>query len=369
MMRFIRFLLGFFLYSCVRFASLRSALGVFVACVLFMGSCTNSAHKAEDKNGTAKDTLTAEINSKELKQLNDLLKSDPNNPHVYYKRGKIYFGFKDFDAAIADAKRCLKIDSLKTDSFYILLCDASFATGKTRMAKETLERCVKNIPTSTKGYLKLAELYFFVKKYKEAINNINYALKIDQNIALGYFLKGMCYKESGDSALALSSFQTACEQDDKYYDAFVETGRLLATKKNLLCIEYFNSALKINPKSTETIYFVAKFYQDTKRIPLAIDAYNKLLSLDKKNKNALYNLGAIHYTFLKDSEKAKAYFTQAIEVDTDYADAYLARGICFEDLKKIPDAEADYKMAVQLKPNFDPAIDHLNNLLNKKGKS
>ncbi|MHB8260069.1 MAG: tetratricopeptide repeat protein [Bacteroidia bacterium] len=349
--------------------SLRSALGILAAVVLFMGSCTNADHKTENKNTVSKDTLSAEINSKELKQLNDLLKQDPNNPYAYYKRGKIYFGFKDFDAAIADAKRALKIDSLKTDSFYILLCDASFAMGKTRQTKETLERCVKNIPTSTKGYLKLAELYFFVKKYKESIMNINNALKIDQNIALAYFLKGMCYKESGDSSLALSSFQTACEQDDKYYDAFVETGRLLAAKKNLLCIEYFNSALKIKPQSIETIYFVAKFYQDTKRIPLAIDAYNKLLTLDKKDKHTLYNLGVIHYAFLKDIEKAKGYFTQAIDADADYAEAYLARGICFEDLRKIPDAEADYKMAVQLKPNFDPAIQHLNNLLDKKGKS
>jgi Tfp pilus assembly protein PilF len=69
---------------------------------------------------------------------------------------------------------------------------------------------------------------------------------------------------------------------------------------------------------------------------------------------------------LKNLEKAKDYFTQAIDVDADYAEAYLARGICFEDLKEFTDAEADYKMAVQAKPNFDPAIEHLNNLLDKK---
>ncbi len=341
-------------------------LVAFVLSIILIDGCTNSANKAENKDIVKKDTLSAELNSKELQSLNDLLKQDPNNASNYYKRGKVYFGFKDFPAAAADAKRALSIDSLKTDSFYILFCDANFAAGKTRLAKETLERCVKNIPTSTKGYLKLAELYFFVKKYKEAITNINNTLKIDQTIALGYFMKGMCYKESGDSTLALSSFQTACEQDDKYYDAFVETGRLLATKKNPLCIEYFNNALRIKPQSTETIYFVAKFYQDTKRIPQAIDAYNKLLTIDKKDKHALYNLGFIYFTFLKDIEKAKGYFTQAIDADGDYAEAYLARGICFEELKNKPDAEADYKMAVQVKPNFEPAIEKLNTLLGKK---
>src|ERR1700739_859873 len=162
-------------------------LPVCIIClILFISACKNSGNKEENKDVVKKDTLSAEVNSKELQSLNDLLKQDPNNAQNYYKRGKIYFGFKDFPAAAADAKRALNIDSLKTDSFYILFCDANFAAGKTRLAKETLERCVKNIPTSTKGYLKLAELYFFVKKYKEAITNINNALKIDPNIALGY---------------------------------------------------------------------------------------------------------------------------------------------------------------------------------------
>lgn len=346
---------------------IRKFLPFFAGLLIFTASCNNKSNETENKSA-AKDTLSTEVNSVELKKLNEALKSDPNNAHLYYKRGKVYLGFKDFDAAIEDANRALKIDSLKTDSFYILLTDASFTAGKTRQAKETLERCIKNIPNSTKAYLKLAEMFFYVRKYQESINNINNALKINPNIALGYFLKGMCYKESGDTALAVSSMQTACEQDDKYYDAYVELGNLYAAKKSLLCIEYFNNALRINPKSTEVIYFVGKFYQDTKRIPQAVDAYNKLLSIDKKNKHALYNLGAINYTFLKDLEKAKDYFTQAIDADGEYAEAYLARGICFEDLKKYADAEADYKMAVQTKPNFEPAIEHLNNLLEKKRK-
>jgi tetratricopeptide (TPR) repeat protein len=329
-------------------------------------SCTNTNKESDKKNTKTKDTLSEEVNSVELKNLNELLKSDPNNSHLYYKRGKVYLGFKDFDAAIEDANRALKIDSLTTDSFYILLTDASFIPGKTRQAKEALERCIKNIPTSTKAYLKLAEMYFYVKKYQESINNINNALKIEPTNALGYFLKGMCYKESGDTALAISSMQTACEQDDKYYDAYVELGIILAAKRSALCIEYFNNALRVRPNSTEVIYFVGKFYQDTKRIPQAIDAYNKLLSIDKKNKNTLYNLGFINYAFLKDVEKAKGYFTQAIDADAEYAEAYLARGICFEDLKNYADAEADYKMAVQNRTNYEPAIERLNNLLDKK---
>jgi len=332
------------------------SLGLFLA-------CNNNTEKKD--NTQPQDTTLAKLNSPELKRINDLLKASPNNPELYLQRGKVYLALKDFDAAVADGNRAILIDSTK-DSYYLFLTDAYFYGNHTRQAKEILERCIKNVPNSTEGYLKLAELLFYVKKYQESINHINNALRIDETIAKGYFLKGMCYKEMGDTSKAVSSFQTACEQDNEYYDAYVETGRLFALKRNPLAIQYFNNALKLNPKSTEVVYMVGKFYQDSKKFKLATEAYEKLLQMDPSHKNALYNLGAIEYVEGKDKEKAKTYFSRAIEIDPQYAEAYLARGICFEDLKDFDNAIADYKMAAQYKPNFENAIRNLNRLLDKR---
>lgn len=331
--------------------------------VAFITGCNSGDGKKKPVQD--QDTLVAKAQSPELRRMNDLLKSNPNNPELYIERGRVYMQLKDFDAAVADGERALKLDSTK-DSYYLFLTDAYFYGNRTRQAKEILERCIKNVPASTEGHLKLAELYFYVKKYKEAINHINSALKIDETIAKAYFLKGMCYKESGDTARAISSLQTACEQDKEYYDAFVETGRLFALKKNPLAIQYFNNALRINPKSTEVVYLVGKFYQDTKKFKQAVDTYQKLLQMDPNHKHALYNLGAIEYVAGKDREKAMSYFTKAINIDPQYAEAYLARGICYEDLKDSDNAIADYKMAVQYKPNYDDAVNNLNRLLDKK---
>ncbi len=334
-----------------------------VLSTLLLIACNNGTEKKE--NIAEPDSLLTKANAPELKRLNDLLKASPNSPDLYLQRGKAYLDLKDFEAAVADGERAIKLDSAK-DVYYLFLTDAYFFANRTRQAKEILERCIKNVPASTEGYLKLAELFFYVKKYQESITNINKALKIDETIAKGYFLKGMCYKESGDTALAISSFQTACEQDNEYYDSYVEVGRLLSIKRNPLCVQYFNNALKINPKSTEVVYMISKFYQDAKKYKPAIDAYTKLLQMDPSNKNALYNLGAIEFVFGKDKEKAKKYFSDAITSDPQYAEAYLARGICYEDLKDFDNAIADYKMAVQYKPNFEPAIHNLNKLLDKK---
>ncbi|MGZ3865812.1 MAG: tetratricopeptide repeat protein [Bacteroidia bacterium] len=339
-------------------------ISFIIITALLLSSCKGGAKKETD-SAIVNDSLIAKYNSPELKRVNDLLKASPSNQDLYLQRGKIYMNLKDFDAAIGDGLRALKLDSTK-DVSYLFLTDAYFYSNKTRQSKEILERCVKNIPTSTEGFLKLAELFFYVKKYQESINAVNSALKIDENIAKGYFLKGMCYKESGDSATALSSFQTACEQDNKYYDANVEAGMLLAAKKNFLAVEYFNNALKIDPKSTEVMYLIAKFYQDLGKIKEAMDAYNKLLTVDPKDKNALYNLGAIEFAKGKDAEKAKEYFTKALDSDPQFAEAYFARAACFEDLKSNDEAIADYKLALQYKPNYEPAVKNLNRLLEKR---
>ncbi len=330
---------------------------------LLVVSCNTGTDKKE--NAQTQDTTIAKLNSPDLKRVNDLLKVNPNDPNLYLQRGKVYLDLKDFEAAIADGNRALGLDSSK-DTYYLFLTDAYFYSGKTRQAKEILERCVQKVPASVDGFLKLGELFFYVKKYQESINNINSALKLDETNAKGYFLKGLCYKESGDTAKAISSLQTACEQDNEYYDAYVEVGRLFALKGNPLSIQYFNNALKINPKSTEVVYLVGKFYQDGKKYKQAVEAYEKLLQMDPHYKFAHYNLGAIELITTKDHKKCIGYFSKAIEDDAQYAEAYFARGICYEELKDYDNAVADYKMAVQYRPNYEEAIKRLNRLLEKK---
>jgi len=90
---------------------------------------------------------------------------------------------------------------------------------------------VKKFPENTDGLLKLGELYFFVKQYENAFAKINQALKINENLAKAYYLKGNIYKEIGDTAKAISSLETAIEQDNKNYGAFLDLGLIYAAKK------------------------------------------------------------------------------------------------------------------------------------------
>lgn len=330
----------------------------FLVITIAFVSCTTK-ETPEEVVVKKNDSLLAKINSPELKAINELLVNDANNDSLYNARARIYISFKQFDEAMGDVSRALKLDSTKA-KYCVTLADIYFATNKTRLAKETLEATVKKFPTNTEALLKLAELYYLVRQYENAITNINKALKIDENLANAYFLKGTVFKEMGDTSKAISSMQTAIEQDNKSFDAFLEIGILYASRKNPLAFEYYENALRLKPENENVLYAKAKLLQDLNKIDESVLLYNEILSKNKNNPDVLFNLGAINFGKKKDPNAAIDYFSKAIAVDPKYTEAYFARGACFEALKDIDNAKADYNMCLQITPNYEPAIAALN---------
>lgn len=334
------------------------ALLLFVSIVLF--SCKPEEGKFIE-NSQRTDSLLKIINSPELAALNKKILDNPGDASLYNERAKIYLQFKQFDEAINDSKRSLRMDTTNVN-YYLTEADIFFAANETRNAKDVLENVVKKFPENTDGLLKLGELYYLVKQYENAFVKINQALKVNENLAKAYYLKGSIYKEIGDTAKAVSSLETAIEQDNKHYGAFLDLGLIYAAKKNPLAFEYYDNAININPLSSEAIYAKAKLFQDINQIKDAVLLYNRILKNDSLHVFSIYNLGAIEFGINKDPQKAIDYFTKAINVNPKYAEAYFARGACYQELNDKNNALADYSMCLQLKPNYEPAVEGLNSL-------
>ena len=203
-------------------------------------------------------------------------------------------------------------------------------------------------------------MYFLVRQYENAITHINKALKVDENIAQAYYLKGSVFKEMGDTSKAISSMQTAIEQDTKFFDAFLDIGILYASRKNPLALEYYSNALRLRPNDDNVLYAKAKLLQDLNKIDESVALYQEILKVNKNNANALYNLGAINLDKKKNPNVAIDYFSKAIAADPKYTEAYFARGVCFEQIKELENAKADYNMCLKITPNYEPALEALN---------
>lgn len=339
------------------------SIAALIVSLVFFVSCKNTTIDKEELEASnlKADSISIKLNAPELKAVNKELLEDPNNADLYNKRALIYLNIKQFNEAVNDAKRAIKLDTTKSN-YYLTLVDIYFGQNNTRLAKELLEITEKKFPENTEALLKLSELFFLVQKYQKGIDYANKALKLDENLAKAYFIKGSIYRESGDTSKALSSLQTVIEQDNKYVEAFYDIGVMYAARKNPIALEYYNNALKINPANAEVQYARAKLLQDLGKIDEAIVEYQAILLKNPSCENCCYNMGAIYLDLKKDPKKALEQFTKAIEINPNYIEAYFARGYTYSKLKEKESAKADYNMCLKIQPNYDPAVRGLNEL-------
>ncbi len=333
---------------------------LFYTIIFIIGCQTNSSDKEDlDKENKKADSISIKLNSSELKEINKQLLENPNQPELYNKRALVYLNIKYINEAINDAKRAIKLDSTQS-IFYLTLVDVYFSQNNTRLAKELLEIIEKKFPENTECLLKLSELYFLVQKYQKGLDYINKALRIDENLAKAYFLKGSIYRESGDTSKAISSLETAIEQDNKFEDAFYDLGLIYASRKNLIAFDYYNNVIKLNPYNQNVKYARAKLLQDLGEIDEAILEYKNCLKTNINCQNCYYNLGAIYLELKKDNKKAIEFLTKAIELNPSYLEAYFARGYAYSLLKQKESAKADYNMCLKIQPNYELAVQALN---------
>lgn len=336
----------------------------FLLTLFTLYSCGQHSALSE-KEIQQQDSLQKVLKNPLLDSVNKQLLKNPNNDSLYRARATIYLNAHQTDIAINDCKRAIKIDSQNVKN-HLLLADIYFASNKTKLSKDKLEEITKKFPDNTEAYLKLAELYYLVKQYEKSIEYVNKALKIDETLAKGYYIKGNVYKESGDTNKAISSLQTAIEQDPQMIDAFIDLGVIYAAKNNTLALQYYNNALKIAPTNSIALYDKAFFFQQQNLIDSAIAIYQHILKLYPNSPQVLYNLGAITYAHKKDKIKAIEYFTKAIEQYPEYAEAYYARGIIKKEMNKLKEARNDFEQCLKYKSNFEPAIQELNDIDKKQ---
>ncbi len=322
---------------------------VLLLLIFFNISCKNKG--SEETATLPQDTTEA---GKAISTITEKIKAEPENGDLWYQRAKIYFDNRKPEESLADIRQALALDSTKAE-YYLLVADLNFMANKTLLSKEALEKCLSLDPENKDANMKLAEIYFYVKQYEKSIGYLDAVLKKEVHNAKAYFMKGMNFKEMGDTTKAVSSFQTCVEQDQNYYAAYIQLGIIMQVKNNPLAVQYYDAAIRINPKSEEAFYGRGLYFQDHNELDKAIQDYTTLSQINPRNKQAYFNLGYIHYTYLKVYDQGVKHYNQAISCDPGYAEAYFNRGLCYEAMGDVAAAKSDYEKAMQLRPGYELA--------------
>jgi len=322
----------------------------------FFYACNNA--KVENK-----EVLTKQLDAtpENLKILNEKIKINPNDAELFNQRAGIFLQLNNTDAAFRDINSALMMDSTSAN-FLSTLSDVYMAAGMAQNALAALDKALSFEPENINALLKKAELHLYFEQYGKTLELTEKAIRVDNVNPKAYFIRGMTFKLKGDTTNAIKNIQKTVEQDQEYYNAYIQLGLLYAAKHNKLAVEYYNNALNIDPKSIEAFYGLGMYYQENGFLNEALSAYTNLLLVDSTNKNAHFNMGYIHLVELKMYKEAIKYFNKAIQCAPDYYEAYYNRGYCYELLGDILNARNDYKKALEIKNNYPMAIEGLNRL-------
>jgi tetratricopeptide (TPR) repeat protein len=328
---------------------------IYITVTILLQACTNNQIKDSSGNQIKLDTMAR--TNEAVKELSNQIEREPDNAEWYYQRAVVYFTDKYLDRALSDIEDALLIDA-QNPLYYFTKARILYAMNKTMLAAKAYENAITLKPDYEEAMMKLADLYYVVKEHQKSINLINAVVAKNPTRAEAYALKGDNLRELKDTTKAIAAYQKAIEADDRNYDAALQLGLIFAERKNQVAKEYFTTALRINPRSSEAYFGRAYFFQQSKQYKLALADYKKAVDIDAANDKAYYNVGLINYAVQQYSEALRSW-DRAIQINNNNIDAYYMRGLVYEMQGDKSEAILNYEYALQVNENYSLAKEAL----------
>lgn len=313
-----------------------------------------------------------------LDELNNEIIQNPESPNVYLKRAYYYKNIFDFENALADVNRALKLAGDVAAVNYAK-ADILFIAGGVEQNVERFEQCeiylneTLSIDSSyLEAHILLARLNIGKPNYEKAMSNVQAAIKINQQYAPAYFWKGMIYEDLGNLDLAIKSYQTCIERDANYFDAYHHLGILLTHTLDKNALVYFDKALELNPNSVEVLRNKGLLLKDLNKYDEAISCFSTILTIDSKFSESYYNIGVVYIAAYRDNmeqyskdttiQNAMLNFEKAIEIDPQYPDALYNIGHLYKFKGEKKKAKEYFLKTLTVMPQHELALDALQDM-------
>jgi tetratricopeptide (TPR) repeat protein len=333
----------------------RSIVGFYILIIVAL-SCNNPQEKNEKEKIPESITNNLKNNDASYSDsavivLNKLILEQPQNADLYAKRGQQFLGLRNFDAAIKDYQRAIKLDSVNSN-YYNELAETYFLNKNLDEAFQNFSKSEKLNPKNDKTFIKRGQVHYLLKKFNEALADADAALKINKYNDQPYYLKGIVFLEVKDTLKAVSSFQTAVEQNPDNFNAYYQLGLLYTIAGKPMANDYFKSAIAINNNAIDARYALALNYQNLEEYEQAIEEYEKILNIEPKFIDAIYNIGFIYSEYLDNDKKATEYYQKCIQIDSKFVKGLYMLGLMNERSNEFKIARDYYKNVLEIQPDY-----------------
>jgi len=292
--------------------------------------------------------------------ITDEIRQHPDDPQLYLRRAQVFYDHQAYDQAVQDLARVMKLDSTNLRAHH-LLADAYMDSNQSNMALKTMQRAAVLYPDSIRTKLKLSEFQLILKQYDGAMHTLEDIMKIRPGDPEALFMLGMVYRDQGKTELAIGAFQSAVERNPDMVEAWVILGDLMDRTHNPRAIQYFDNAIRVDPKNVEALHAKAYYLQNNEKIDEAIDIYKQIHGLDPQYPEAYLNIAILQlYRDSIDAAMKELNILKGIDPTNAAAWFYIGKAHQFRGEKE--EAKASFEQALRLDPKYGQAQDALQEL-------
>ncbi|MGL4597280.1 MAG: tetratricopeptide repeat protein [Bacteroidia bacterium] len=226
---------------------------------------------------------------------------DPSLADAYYQRGMIVSSPTTRDQACMDISKAASLGHTKAKVAY----DDNF--------------CWNQAQTHYKeGASKLN-----VRKYDEAIAELNLAIALSPDSGRYYSKRGQAYQGLGKNAKAIEDFSKAIEVDPKNADGYYQMGMYYFNQdKHELAFDYLTKAIDRNPSNYDAYMYRAQCCERLMKMTSAIYDYGQAISLRPNDSEAFYRRGLVERDMKNKTDACKD-FSRAAALGNPDAAEYL----------------------------------------------
>lgn len=197
-----------------------------------------------------------------IKEFEEVIRIDPEDPRGYYSLGQIYLGEKDYDTAIKYLEKFLLLAGENGEG-YFLLATAYNAAGKKPQAIDNLKKLLALNPNSDRALGMLLDLYARSNDLDNLVDLLRKVIASEKSNPtrrkqLATVL--LTAKRYAEAATELKS-QIEAEPNDAL--AYVQLGRAYAgLRQPEKATEAFEKARALDSEDKEVLYYLALAYDE-----------------------------------------------------------------------------------------------------------
>lgn len=317
------------------------------------------------------------------KDLDSLLMLYPDSVDILVRHGNKMMKDLNFDKAMADGAKAFRLDSNNVDARLLFAEVLNNRPERTMTDVAAAQRhykvIVKKDPKNKKALVALASTFSQQMDFDQSFQYINQALKIDPRYRDAYVMKGSNYlllskmnpEKDGKPGkkymdLTKSSYETAVQQDPKFFEAYLMLGSLYEAENNKICLEYYKTAVELQPKNPDVLFSLAYAEQVFEQPDEALKLYRKMIVLDTSYYQALNQIGVIKQHNFKDIDSAIYYYNSAIQTEPRFVEAWHNLGTCYEEKGDVTRALQSYAKALKYNPEFTLSRERADKLKNAR---